>query len=88
VEAMAGGVPAIGSRGEDGPEEIAAAGGGIELVTPDDPVALASALGALLSDSARIERMRAAARETVLRSFTWERCGRQTVAAYGEVLRG
>ena len=38
---MAGGVPAIGSRGEDGPAEIAAAGGGIELVTPRDPAALA-----------------------------------------------
>ena len=33
-------------------------------------------------------QMRAAARETVLGSFTWERCGRQTVAAYEEVLRG
>ena len=32
AEAMAGGVPAIGCRGEDGPEEIAAAGGGIALV--------------------------------------------------------
>ena len=32
VEAMAAGVPAVGSRGEDGPEEIAAAGGGMELV--------------------------------------------------------
>ncbi len=32
IEAMAGGVPAIGTRGEPGPEEIAAAGGGIELV--------------------------------------------------------
>ena len=32
IEAMAGGVPAIGCRGEPGPEEIAAAGGGIRLV--------------------------------------------------------
>jgi teichuronic acid biosynthesis glycosyltransferase TuaC len=88
VEAMAAGVPAIGCRGEDGPEEIAAAGDGIELVAPRDPVALASSLDALLSDSPRTERMRVAARDTVLRSFTWERCGRQTVAAYGEVLRG
>ena len=36
IEAMAGGVPAIGCRGEDGPEEIAAAGGGIELVPARD----------------------------------------------------
>ena len=64
VEAMAAGVPAIGCRGEDGPEEIAAAGGGIELVTPRDPAALASSLSALLSDPARLERMRVAARAT------------------------
>ena len=32
IEAMAAGVPAIGTRGEPGPEEIAAAGGGIRLV--------------------------------------------------------
>jgi teichuronic acid biosynthesis glycosyltransferase TuaC len=88
VEAMAAGVPAIGCRGEDGPEEIAAAGGGIELVAPRDPSALASAVNALLSDGARSDRLRADARETVQRSFTWERCGRQTVAAYEEVLRG
>jgi teichuronic acid biosynthesis glycosyltransferase TuaC len=87
VEAMAAGVPAIGCRGEDGPEEIAAAGGGIELVAPRDPVALAAAVNALLSDSARLDRLRAGARETVLSSFTWERCGRQTVAAYEQVLR-
>ena len=37
IEAMAGGVPAIGSRGEAGPEEIAAAGGGIRLVAPGEP---------------------------------------------------
>ena len=88
VEAMAAGVPAIGCRGEDGPEEIAAAGGGIELVAPRDPSALASSLRALLSDPTRLERLRAEARETVLGSFTWERCGRETVAAYEEVLRG
>src|SRR4051794_32640735 len=44
VEAMAAGVPAIGCRGEDGPEEIAAAGDGIRLVPPGDPEVLASEL--------------------------------------------
>jgi teichuronic acid biosynthesis glycosyltransferase TuaC len=87
VEAMAAGVPAIGSRGEDGPEEIAAAGGGIELVAPRDPGALATAIGALLSEPARLAAFGAAARDTVARAFTWERCGRETVAAYAEVLR-
>ena len=50
VEAMAGAVPAIGCAGEAGPEEIAAAGGGIRLVPPRDPEALAAELRALLGD--------------------------------------
>jgi teichuronic acid biosynthesis glycosyltransferase TuaC len=88
VEAMAAGVPAIGCAGEDGPEEIAAAGGGIELVSPRDPVALASKIERLLSDPARREALGASARATVERSFTWERCGSETVAAYTGVLGG
>ncbi len=48
IEAMAGGVPAIGSRGEPGPEEIAASGGGMRLVAPGDPEALAAELRTLL----------------------------------------
>ena len=50
IEAMAGWVPAIGCRGEDGPEEIAGAGGGIELVPARDVRALADRIDALLSD--------------------------------------
>ena len=88
VEAMAAGVAAIGTRGEDGPEEITAAGGGIELVAPRDPQALADLIDALLSDGDRMAGLRRAARETVAREFTWERCGRATVTAYREVLDG
>jgi teichuronic acid biosynthesis glycosyltransferase TuaC len=86
IEAMAGGVPAIGCRGEDGPEEIAAAGGGIELVAPCDPSAIAAATEALLSTPARLQQLGREARQTVERSFTWERCGHDTVAAYEDVL--
>ena len=53
VEAMAGGVPAIGCRGEDGPEEIAAAGGGIALVPRGDVDSLAAEIDSLLSDPDR-----------------------------------
>jgi glycosyltransferase involved in cell wall biosynthesis len=88
VEAMAGGVPAIGSRGQDGPEEIAAAGDGIALVSPGDPRALADTIDALLSDAGKLAALRRAARDTVAREFTWERCGRETVTAYEEVLGG
>ena len=88
VEAMAAGVPAIGCRGEDGPEEIAAAGPGIELVAPGDPQALAALIGELLDDPERMSAQRAAARETVHRSFTWPQCGAETVAAYAEAIDG
>ncbi|HXO08764.1 MAG TPA: glycosyltransferase [Solirubrobacteraceae bacterium] len=86
IEAMAGGVPAIGCRGEDGPEEIAASGGGIELVAPRDPAALATTIEALLSEPGRLAALGHEARLTVERGFTWERCGRETVAAYAHVL--
>jgi glycosyltransferase involved in cell wall biosynthesis len=82
VEAMAGGVPAIGCRGEDGPEEIAAAGGGMRLVPPAEPEALARELDVLLSHPERRAELGAAARATVAEHFTWAACGRATVAAY------
>jgi glycosyltransferase involved in cell wall biosynthesis len=88
VEAMAGGVPALGCRGEDGPEEIAACGGGMVLVPPRDPASLAAEIEALLRDPARLEDLRRCARDTVQREFTWEKCGRDTVAAYADVLAG
>ncbi len=86
VEAMAGGVPALGCEGEDGPAEIVAAGGGITLVPRRDPPALARAIDALLSDPERRGAEAAAARATVEREFTWARCGAATVAAYESVL--
>jgi teichuronic acid biosynthesis glycosyltransferase TuaC len=86
VEAMAGGVPAIGCRGEDGPEEIAASGDGIRLVPPADPEALAAELDALLRRDDWRHELGAAARATVARSFTWEGCGRATIEAYEQAL--
>jgi glycosyltransferase involved in cell wall biosynthesis len=81
IEAMAGGVPAIGCAGEPGPEEIAASGGGIRLVPPRDHLALAAAIRDLP------EGLGAQARANVLEHFTWEGCGRATVAAYEWALR-
>jgi teichuronic acid biosynthesis glycosyltransferase TuaC len=83
VEAMAAGLPAIGAAGEGGPEEIAAAGGGMLLVPPDDHRALASAIERGLAEAESLGR---AARENVRANFTWERCGRATLAAYRSVL--
>jgi glycosyltransferase involved in cell wall biosynthesis len=86
IEAMAAGIPAVGCLGEPGPEEIAAAGGGIELVAPRSPQALTDCLRRLLGDRAERLRLGAAARATVEREFTWERCGEQTVRAYEDAL--
>jgi teichuronic acid biosynthesis glycosyltransferase TuaC len=83
IEAMAAGVPAIGTRGEPGPEEIAACGGGMTLVPPGDPRALAGAIEAVLGDRA----LGAQARANVEANFTWDACGRATVAAYEDALR-
>jgi teichuronic acid biosynthesis glycosyltransferase TuaC len=83
VEAMAAGIPAIGTRGEPGPEEIAAAGGGIALVEAGDTGGLAGKIDALLGDRDAGRQARA----TVQAAFTWERCGRETVRAYEDALR-
>jgi glycosyltransferase involved in cell wall biosynthesis len=87
VEAMAGGVPAIGCRGEPGPEEIAAAGDGLVLVPPGDIERLTQRIDELLSDPHRLHEVRQRARATVAANFTWERCGAQTIDAYEHALR-
>jgi teichuronic acid biosynthesis glycosyltransferase TuaC len=86
VEAMAAGVPAIGCRGEPGPEEIAAAGDGFLLVPPGDIERLTQRIDELLSDRHRLREASERARATVAASFTWERCGHQTRDAYEDVL--
>ena len=86
VEAMAAGLPAIGLRGEGGPEDIAAAGEGFVRVEPDNPAELSAVLAALLGDGAERRRLGDAARATVREHFTWEHCGRATVAAYARAL--
>ncbi len=86
VEAMAGWVPAIGALGEPGPAEIAHAGDGIRLVPPGDVELLAATIDALVDDPEFLADLGRRARATVATSFTWEACGRATVAAYEEAL--
>ena len=87
VEAMAAGLPAIGCRGEPGPEEIAAAGDGVMLVPPGDIERLTQRIDELLSDPQRLREAAQRARATVAAQFTWERCGEQTLAAYEHAIR-
>jgi teichuronic acid biosynthesis glycosyltransferase TuaC len=82
VEAMACGVPAIGCKGEGGPEEIAGYGEGILLVPPRDPDALADEITRLLTDEERLTKLSQAARKTVADEFSWKHCGQATVKAY------
>ena len=82
IEALARGVPAIGCKREDGPEEIASLADGMLLVAPRDPKAIAEAVRQVLAD----DTLPARARGTVAAHFTWERCGRETVAAYEAAL--
>jgi len=86
IEAMAAGVPAIGCRGEPGPEEIAAAGDGFLLVPPGDIERLTQRIDELLSDPHRLREAGQRARASVAANFTWQRCGEQTLAAYEHVL--
>jgi glycosyltransferase involved in cell wall biosynthesis len=87
IEAMAAGLPAIGCRGEPGPEEIAKAGDGFVLVPPGDIERLSQRIDELLSDADRLREAGRRARATVAAHFTWERCGEQTRAAYEAALR-
>jgi glycosyltransferase involved in cell wall biosynthesis len=87
VEAMAGWLPAIGARGEPGPEEIASAGGGMTLVGAGDVAELAGAIDALLGDERELRAEGERARATVEQAFSWPGCGAATVAAYEAALR-
>jgi glycosyltransferase involved in cell wall biosynthesis len=84
VEALACGVPAIGLETEGGPAEIAALGRGMLLVPPRDPAALADAIRTAIADP----DLPAQARRTAAEHFSWQRCGRDTVAAYRDALAG
>ncbi|WP_027005353.1 glycosyltransferase [Conexibacter woesei] len=85
VEAMAAGLPAIGARGEPGPEDIARLGHGMRLVPPADPEALADEIDSLL-DPDWGGRIGSAAQAMVAAHFTWAACGAATVRAYEEAL--
>ena len=56
------------------------------LVPPKDPAALAARLRDALADPERRERMGRAARERVLREFTWPLVARRTAALYEALL--
>ncbi|MBL8164556.1 MAG: glycosyltransferase family 4 protein, partial [Anaerolineae bacterium] len=85
IEAMASGVPVIGSDSGAIPGIIGDAG----IVVPEgDAEALAGALCKLRDDAACRERLAASGRAHVLAHFTHEQVAADTVAAYRAMLEG
>jgi len=56
-------------------------------VPPGDIERLSQRIDEFLSDPHRLREASQRARATVAASFTWERCGEQTLAAYAHALR-
>jgi glycosyltransferase involved in cell wall biosynthesis len=84
LEAMAAGVPVIGTRVGGVPEMITDGKNG-RLVSPQDSVELAAALVEVLLNPALQEKFRTAGLETA-RSFSVERMMEHTYRIYGQVL--
>jgi glycosyltransferase involved in cell wall biosynthesis len=82
LEAMARDVPVACSDRSSLPE---VAGDAALLFDPEDPRAIASAVGRLLDDRELAARLRAAGRERVA-GFSWERTADGTVASYRRAL--
>lgn len=81
LEALAAGVPSVLARA-GGLEEVAA--GEVPTVPPDDPGALAAAVGRLLDEPEARERAARAGLRRIEERFTAERVAGATLAAYRE----
>ena len=87
VEAMACETPLVVSRAGAIPEVVGPDGLCADLVTPGDVGELELALGALLDDPERRERMGRAGRERALTAFSWRVVAEATAAAYEQAVR-
>ena len=86
IEAMACGVPVVGTTGGAVPEVVGDDNETALIVPPKDAEALAVAIGRLLDDRALRDRIGAAGRERVMERFTWKACAIGTAEQYHEVL--
>lgn len=82
IEAMACAVPLVATTGGALPEVVGRDGETGLLVTPDDPGALASAIGRILDDGALADRLGRGGRERVLGKFTWHATAGGTAEHY------
>jgi glycosyltransferase involved in cell wall biosynthesis len=88
IEAMSCGVPVVATTGGALPEVVGTSGETGVLVPPNDPGALALAIGKLLDDPDLRARLGAAGRERVVHRFTWQVTAAGTAACYEAMLRG
>jgi glycosyltransferase involved in cell wall biosynthesis len=88
IEAMSCGVAVVATTGGALPEVVGTHEETGLLVPPDDPSALALAIGRLLDDAGLRARLGAAGRRRVVRQFTWEVTAAGTAACYGALLEG
>jgi len=86
IEAMACGVALVATTGGALPEVVGTDGETGLLVPPDDPGALASAIGRLLDDDELRSRLGSAGRERVLGRFTWQVTASGTAEQYRALL--
>jgi glycosyltransferase involved in cell wall biosynthesis len=86
IEAMACGVALVATTGGALPEVVGTDGETGLLVPPDDPGALAQAIGRLLDDDELRVRLGAAGRERVLGRFTWQVTAAGTAGEYRALL--
>jgi glycosyltransferase involved in cell wall biosynthesis len=66
--------------------ELASEHGAARIVPPDDPAALAGALGELVGDEAARSELAAAARRAAEGPFSWDRVAAGTLSLYKELL--
>ncbi len=86
IEAMACGVALVATTGGALPEVVGDDGRTGLLVPPDDPGALAAAIGRLLDDDDLRTRLGAAGRQRVLGRFTWQVTAAGTADEYRALL--
>ena len=84
AEALAHGLPVVAAAVGGLPEALGATADGIrpgQLVPPDDPAALATALGKWLSDERHRDRLRAAAQQRRRTLHGWDHTAQEIAAA-------
>ncbi len=86
IEAMACGVSLVATTAGALPEVVGTDGETGLLVPPDDPGALAAAIGRLLDDADLRRRLGAAGRERVLGRYTWPVTAAGTADEYQALL--